>query len=280
MPGFSDRRVLDSSEQAARGTQAIRRAIRILKAFDSVQPNWDPSALSTALGLARGTVVRMLSALEEEGFVVRSDSGRYSLGPELIVLGHLAVRETDLRIVAEPHMNELSEQSCEAVTLEVPSVSLERSPASMLVIQEVAGKHLLGVRPFAGRRLPLHATSTGQALLAALPEDGLEKHLPRTLESYTERTVVDHTKLRERLRQVREQGYAYVAGELERGLVAMAAAVFDAKGAPVAALSIHWPKVRFDEAKTELYGSWLKGSASAISKRLGYANHQREMVAG
>jgi DNA-binding IclR family transcriptional regulator len=68
--------------------------------------------------------------------------------------------------------------------------------------------------------------------------------IPADLERYTARTITSPAELRAELAAVRRNGYATAVGELEEGLVAVAAPVFGAGGGCVAALSVSGPASR------------------------------------
>jgi DNA-binding IclR family transcriptional regulator len=89
-----------------------------------------------------------------------------------------------------------------------------------------------------GRTVPLHATSTGKAYLAYLPEEEQEAVLPRRLERYTDTTVTDRRSLAEEFRAVRRDGYAICVGELEESLFGASAPVLSEQGRPVAIVSV------------------------------------------
>src|SRR5262245_36549648 len=101
------------------GTQAIARAVAILKAFGPEPSERTPQELSARTGLNRSTVYRILNALEREELVVSDGAGRYHLGLELAILGGLALRRLDLRGLALPYLRELARRSGETVDLEV-----------------------------------------------------------------------------------------------------------------------------------------------------------------
>src|SRR5207237_1058893 len=88
------------------------------------------------------------------------------------------------------------------------------------------------------RTVPLHATSTGKAYLAYLPEEEQEAVLPRRLERYTPTTVTDRRSLADELRGVRRAGYAICVGELEESLFGASAPVLSEQGRPVAIVSV------------------------------------------
>src|SRR4051794_40931228 len=93
------------------GTQAIQRAVAVLKAFGPDPAPLTAQQLSQRPGLNRSTVSRLLSALEPEGLVAAGADGRYRLGPDMAILGTLALRQIDLRALAQPFMRGLAERS-------------------------------------------------------------------------------------------------------------------------------------------------------------------------
>src|SRR4029434_2622327 len=87
----------------------------------------------------------------------------YRLGPAAIALGIDAVHSHDLRTTMHPILNHLAAETGETATLEV------LHDGSVLILDEVAGAHVLTSSGHIGTRWPLHATSTGKVLLAFQP---------------------------------------------------------------------------------------------------------------
>lgn len=251
------------------GTQAVVRALRLLKIFDSQQAEWGLNELLEVAKLNKTTLFRLLSALESEGLLQRTENGTYRLGAEVIALGGRAMRHNPLRVVARPLMSQLANRTKERITLEMLVTNWDGTHA-MLVLDEVKSAHLLGVNQFIGSRLPIHATSTGKALLAFLPEDELEIVLQQKLATITPQTLTSETQLRPVLTTIRQQGYATAMSELEIGLMATAAPIFNYEGEPIAALSIVGPSVRVDETRLHQLAQEAKSVASTISYQLGY----------
>jgi IclR family pca regulon transcriptional regulator len=78
----------------------------------------------------------------------------------------------------------------------------------------------------------------GRVLLAALPEDELERYLAATeFRALTPKTVTDRDALRSVLRRVRSDGYALVEEELELGLRSIAVPVASRSGRVLAAMN-------------------------------------------
>ncbi len=246
------------------GTQAVARAVSLLKAFSDARPEWRLSDLARAARLHKATTHRLLAALAREGMVVRDPTGEwYRLGPEAIALGARAARANDLRTVSRSELEALAVQTGETVTLELPVGS------DMLILDEVMGRSLIGATASLGTRWPAYATSTGKAVLAALPDAECRLRLEGRLARYTPRTIVSPLALRSELARVRRRGYATAIEELERGYVAVGAALRGPDDQPVAAISVGGPRPRFPVARLATLGPLVRAVADRISRRLG-----------
>ncbi|MGB1252725.1 MAG: IclR family transcriptional regulator [Candidatus Promineifilaceae bacterium] len=251
------------------GTQSVVRAIRLLKLFGGSQAVWSLTEIVGAAGLNKTTVFRMLTALESEGLLERTENGSYRLGAEMVALGGRALHANSLRQLAQPVLEQLVDLTSERTTLEVP-VTNPDGTLSMLMMVEIQGKHLIGINQYVGSRLPIHATSTGKALLASMPDEERDIVMQQAFVPLTRNTLVDNASLLKELVTVRARGYAVALGELEVGLMAAGAAIFNYEGRPIAAVSIEGPLSRIDEVRLhELAGELVK-SAEIISHRLGY----------
>jgi DNA-binding IclR family transcriptional regulator len=246
------------------GTQAIARAVAILKAFGPESALRTPQELSKRTGLNRSTVYRILNALEREELVVSNGAGHYQLGPELAILGGLALRQLDLRGVALPFLRELVRRSGETVDLEV------LRGAHVIIVEELPGDYLLSTSSNVGTIWPAHCTSTGKLLLAALPPAELDALVAGGLRACGPRSITDGAALREELQAVLARGYATSYEELEAHLHAVGAPIYDHLGRIVAAVSISGPAVRMPrEREPELVRMTLDACAQ-ISHALGY----------
>ena len=247
------------------GTQALARAVRLLKTFSDVQPAWRLSDLARAARLHKATAHRLLAALEREGMVARGAGGElYRLGPEAIALGARAARANDLRAVSRAELEALASATGETATLEVPV------GGGMLILDEVPGRALIGATASLGTRWPAHATSTGKAVLATLAEAKRKVALGGRLARCTPRTIVSPVALARELAAVRRRGYATAFEELETGYVAVGAAVLDQHGYAVAAVSVGGPTARFTASRVTKLGTQVRASAARITAALGF----------
>ena len=238
--------------------QSADRALAILASFDEARPELGVSELAAELGTHRSTVSRLLATLEGRGLVRRAGD-RFAPGPELARLGVLATRGLDLAALAREPLDRLAETTGETVNLAV------RDGDVALNIRQVQTAHFVGVTDWTGRAAPLHATANGKVLLAfgAGPA-------PPALTALTARTITRRAALEAELEGVRARGYALAVEELEVGLHAAAAPVFDAAGACVAAVSVSGPAYRLPRASLEAAGAASAEAAAEISGRLGF----------
>jgi IclR family acetate operon transcriptional repressor len=253
------------------GTQAVVRALRLLRAFDDARPEWSLADLSRELKLSKPTAHRLLAALEDEGLVVRPEpAGAYRLGPTAIELGARAQRASSVAGAARPEMESLTRSTGETSSVEV----LEGDET--LILDEVQGDHLIGTSPSVGTRWPAHATSTGKVLLAAALErdpEAVRRMARRSggrLRGLTPSTTRSAPRLVAELRRVSRQGYAMADGELEAGFVAIGAPIRRHDGITIAAISLGGPSTRFTEARKPGLIKAVREAAARVSQRLGW----------
>jgi len=244
------------------GTQAVLRAVDLLKAFSPSRPERSLTDLSATVGLNRTTTYRLLSALQSEGLVERQGA-EYRLGPELMALGARAAGSSLLLAAVRPELADLAAATGETATVEV------LVGRDTLIIDEAVGRHRLTIIPSLGTRWPAHTTSTGKVLLAASPEDAVAAFLAEPLERLTPKTTVDRATLRRELSRVRDRGVATSLEEVELGFVAVGVPIRGPGGAVVAALSVGGPRGRFAPPRIKLLARQLRVAADRIASRLG-----------
>ncbi|MEJ2748456.1 MAG: IclR family transcriptional regulator, partial [Anaerolineae bacterium] len=215
------------------GTQAVLRALSLLKQFTDDQPEWGLTDLAQTAGLNKTTTYRLLTALESEGFIQRdANSDSYRLGSFAITLGGRALRSHDLRTICQPELKKLAALAKETASLEL------LVGAEVFVFDEATADRVISGGQDIGTRWPAHATSTGKAMLAILPDEELDELLGGELTAVTPHTITAPDKLRQELAKIRTRGYAIADEELEIGLVAVAAPVLNYDKEAVAAISL------------------------------------------
>ncbi len=247
------------------GTQAVLRALSILQAFTDDRPEWGLSGLAEVVGLHKTTTYRLLTALESEEMVVRNPhTDTYKLGPGVITLGGRALRANDLRSVCRPELRKLAEIGRETAALEVLAGS------EIVILDEVPSDRVMSGGQALGTRWPAHATSTGKAMLAFLPPEEVAAILPPTLVAKTPHTIIDMEALQADLAHIRQRGYAIAYEELELGLAAVGAPLFNADGDVIGAISLAGPKIRLTHERVSALGQLVREAARHISVLRGW----------
>jgi DNA-binding IclR family transcriptional regulator len=215
--------------------QSVERALTVLGAFDDGRTELGVGELARRLGLHKSTVSRLAATLERARFLRRHDD-RYRLGSELVRLGTVALSSYDVVATSRPAMERLSRLCGETVNLAVADGRW------VLHVAEIPSTFILSSSGgWSGRRTAPHAAANGKVLLAY---DALRLDDEAALQRFTPRTVTNRRRLAAELAGVRRRGYALAVGELEEGLAAVAAPVFDPDGRCAAALSVSGPESR------------------------------------
>lgn len=255
---------------SSKGAQSIHRAIQLLKLFGTRQSEWTLAELVEESKLNKTTVFRILAALEDEGLLERTERNNYQLGTEIVALGSWAMENNSLVSIAKPALTDLVGRINERTTLEQPIQNSDGS-WSMLGLLAIRSNHRITVSQVYGSRLPIHATSTGKAYLAHLPTAQQKQILEQTpIQTYTHETKTSIDALMDEFNLIQEEGCAFAFGELEDGLFAAGAPLFNHLNEPVAAISLEGPTSRVDQTRLRVLAMELKETANQISRKLGW----------
>lgn len=247
------------------GLQSVDRALQVLEML-SAWGEGGVSELATQLGVHKSTAFRLLGALEARDLVEQTeDRGKYRLGFGLVRLASAVKTRLDLTQQSRPVTEALAADLGETVNLAVLREHY------VVNVDQALGGSALAVHNWVGELTPLHATSSGKVLLAALdPAQRAALFSASGLAPYTDRTLTDATALERELAEVGERGYATTFGELEDGLNAVAVPVRGAGGTVVAALSASGPAFRFTADRITEVTPRMLAAADELSRRVGY----------
>ncbi len=247
------------------GVQSVDRAITVLELLGRLG-NASVGQVAEELGVHKSTASRLISALESRDLVMANHEwGKYELGFGILRLAHAIPARLSLVAEAQNEVRRLADEYRETVNLAVL-----REGVAVNVAQEI-GPTSLGTHDWIGSLTPLHATSSGKVLLAALTSAERAELIKKArLKSYTARTITSRRQLEQQLIDVAAQDYATVLEELEIGINAIAVPVRDHLGSVVAAVSISGPAFRFTEDIMLAMSEDLKAAGLTISQRLGY----------
>lgn len=237
----------------------------VLELFSSQRGELSVVQVAELLGKPKSTVARWLSSMAEAGFLERDrDSGRYHLSLRLAALGNVAQHATSIQRIAGPVLVGLAEETGETANLSVLSgleavnISVADSPQPIMHVGWV------------GRRLPVHASASGKALLAHAARMVVDAVIARGLVPFTERTITDPDALRRELDEVRRLGYATTWDEMEADLAAVAAPVRDHRSLVIAAVAVGGPVSRCPRDQLPALAEPVRRAARDLSTALGF----------
>jgi DNA-binding IclR family transcriptional regulator len=238
----------------------------ILQAFDETRLELGVTELSRLTSIDKSTVYRLLNDLQQGGLIEQNpETSKYRLGFGLVRLAGLALRGMELTHIARPYLRELASLCRETVNL-----SILTSGDMVINIDGVTSPRMVRNVGWIGREMPIHAVSGGKLMMAYLPDERVDQILAGEIEPFTDHTITDPARLRDELEQIRKVGYAVVEEELEVGLSAVAAPIWNLEGHVVAAISISGPAFRLPREHLIELGILTKQVADAISMKVGY----------
>jgi IclR family acetate operon transcriptional repressor len=254
-----------SSESATRrtGTQAIERAISILRQFATNDAPLSLTDVSRAVGLSTATTYRILSTLVREGLLAHDPaSERYLIGPDSLFLFAAAAR----RFGVAAARSEL--EAIVGATHETAAIGVVDGADTLVVLQVESDLPLRFSRPV-GTRVPTHVSAMGKAMLAFSDRDLDEYvnalgHLPR----FTDQTIADKAALLAELTDVRTRGWAMSDNERYDGVRAVAVPIVHASEPARASVGIQGPADRLPDTRLPEIVDTLRTSASRLSLHL------------
>lgn len=241
---------------------AAQRVLAILDAFDHEHLVLTLSEISRRSGLTLSTTHRLVGELRAWGALERSDDGRYAIGMRVLELGSLEPQGLRLRSVALPFLTDLHAALATDVNLSV------RDGDDVVYVESLRARRGAPVLTRLGGRWPLHATATGQTLLAHAAPEVQDRVLSRPLKRFTPKTVVDPDELRRTLADVRTRGYALLDESITAGAIAIAVPVRAGGERVVSAVGV---TIKRGSCPPESVLPALSMTARAISRGMGSA---------
>ena len=250
-----------------------RAANRVVDILERVAASADGLALrdvSAQLEAPKSSLLPLLRALTARGYLAQGRAGEYRLGRGALDLGAAVPAQRELVDVARPAVVELMRRTGETVF--VGMLSSDRT--SVVYVDKFDSDHIIRYAGGVGDRRPLHATSSGKAILAFLPVEERDEILKSvSLARHTDRTITSLPALRAALDEIRRAGVCVTIDELVPGASGIAAPVFDRYGRVAGACAIGGPTERV-RPRLKMLATEVKTTARALSGRLGY--HARE----
>lgn len=254
---------MDSTSEKTSQVRVLHKTLDILEALKQAESSIGLALVARLVGMPKPTVYRILNTLETRGYVDRRTDGTYRMSEKLFSLQRERSLEENLRALAQPIMDRLSQRCRETVNLgtmdggEVVVIATIESPQSIRMTSKV------------GNRRHMHTTALGKMLLSGMEEKEIRRLIQlRGLPRCTPKSIVTQTALLSELKLTRRQGYAIDNQENELDGRCIAGPIYGPTGDLLAALSISGPAFRMDLQRLRSFHSVLKESCLALSEAL------------
>jgi len=244
--------------QDKQSVRAVNRALELLKCFLNKSKEMSLIELAECTNLPKTTVLRLMTSLEEEGFIEKdSIVHKYRLGIVLFQLGTIVANDLELKKISLPIMEDLALQTKETININIIQND------KRVCIEKVEGSYDLRQFVEIGKEFTLLKGASGKILFAYLPK---EKQL-ELLEQ--EKEITDKEEFLARMDEIKNRGCYSSKDERVLGAAAISVPIKDVNGEVVAGLTISGASIRFTEEKSNKYIQLAKESADRISKSLG-----------
>jgi len=228
--------------------QTAQRVLEVIR-LAALRGEITVTQVAGVLDISPSMAHRLLYTCVQGGYLQQNYSGGpYIIGPALKQLAYDVGRDTDLVTLLEPTLTATARELLETCSLAV----LEGR--NIRFILSVEGTHLVRIASPIRTVTSAHNTAAGRALLALQSEHEIKTLYNDMKWSKDEYQLIASVEtLLEELERTRERGWAIQAGEAQPGLAAVAIALSNAMGQPVAALTVTVPYLRLHRPSDARY---------------------------
>jgi DNA-binding IclR family transcriptional regulator len=246
-----------------RTAPALDRALTLLELLAQSRNGLTLPEMAAQADLPRSSVHYLLVTLERRGYLHRNErTSRYLFGQQVLTLANAVLPGLGVRQLAGPHLQRLAALTGLTAHLGV----LEHNSAMVVAKHEASQSPRLPT--WVGRRIHVHSTSLGKALIAFLPPEQLDELLDaHPLARHNQHTLASPRRLREELARVAERGHAVDNEEEELGLRCIGAPVWQSD-VVVASVSVTGSIDDVFPQRVEDLARQVKAAAAAISLAL------------
>ena len=247
----------------------VQSAERIFQVLEMLADNGEMGLmeLSTALGLHKSTVHRLLMSLIYMGYAKQSEkTQKYMLTYKLVNMSGKILDRMDIVEIAKPYLERLSAISGETVHL------VRRDGSDILYIYKIEAKvGTIRMVSHVGMIHPMYCSGVGKAIMATLPEKEVKKIWDASvIERKTDKTIVTYEDMLTTLEEVRKNGYALDDEENEEGVRCIAASLRGYGKSVKYAFSVSGPVSRMTKERVEELAVDIKKVQAELSRELGY----------
>src|SRR5580704_6726709 len=254
------------SQQNDSSSTAVERTLLILEAAALREGGMSNAEFSRKLKIPKSSASYILRTLEQHGYLRRDgDDGRYRIGMKILTLSRAALGGVEVRDVALPVMRHLVDR----IHITTHLAILDHGEA--VYVEKVEAPSFIKMNTWVGRRMEVHSTAVGKALLAYLDAAERDSILhQRGLKKLTHHTITTLPRLMKEFERVRQLGYAIDDEENSLGARCVGAPIFNSEGRVEAAVASTGTINDVPQDAIPHVADMLKEAARRISHQIGY----------
>lgn len=244
---------------------SVDKAFRILSAFQVSRRRLSLSQIAAHTELDLSSAQRFTYTLQHLDLLRKDPATKlYELSPRMLDFAYSYIAANEFVSRAAPYAQQLALETEETVNI----TTLDGT--EVIILQRLVSRHVLTPDVIVGSRLPAYCSSSGLAMLSVLPDEKVLEILQATkLEKYTQYTLTSVDEIMQRLKKIREVGYAHTENEMYLGDIATAVPITGHDGELVGAINVAAAGPRWKGAEDEArISSLLLSAGRAISSRL------------
>jgi len=223
------------------------------------------SEIAERVDVGKSAVHNHLTTLENREYVVK-EGDEYHIGLAFLGLGAYARQRNDIYRAARSEVEDLAEETGELVNLLVEKNGMG------IYLYQAKGDDAVELDTYVGKRVRLHCTALGKAILGFRPEEEVQDILEeRGMPELTPETITDPEAFQAELEDVRDRGFAIDDGERLTGLQCVAAPITDDEDRSIAAVSVSYPVHRVDNGYYEEVANAVLGAANVVELEHNYS---------
>ena len=256
-------READNAREDALYVGSLEKGLRVLGAFGAGQQFMTLREVADACGMDKSAAQRFTHTLAQLGFLEKCpETRRFSLGKRVLELSFNYLRANTLVEAASPVLIDLQKATGQRVNL-----SLFDDTSIVYAIRQLSKREYY-YSSLIGRRMPIYCTSGGRVMMSHLAKEEVNDILKRCdLKPITPKTIHEAPKIRARIAEAREKGYALTVEETVLGELVVAGAIVGAGRRPLAAIHIagslsEWKPAQFERK----FGPLAAETAHALSR--------------
>lgn len=238
---------------------AVERVVKIIDAVSRSQKPIGVTALSKETGLPKATVFRFCNTLANLGYLKKNPNDEFSLGLAFITLGERVKADTNIAELAKPYMEELAEETGEAVNLGI------RQDDSVFTLLNVEGQESVLISKLVPI-CPIHCSAMGKAFLVNASEEEVKRLYSTPLQKRTVNTRTTYEEFLQDKAFYEEHGLTMENEEYEYGLSCFGAPLYGYNGRLIAGISLSAPMSRMEIKGREKMMKELRSAADKISR--------------